>query len=200
MILLLVEMWPYVYKTITSFSVNVILRSQPSKFSIPIVLDLKSCQKCRNFCGKMFEISQKLHGGDRKHIRISEKKNLKVDRWVIFHPYANFNCPYLKTGMCDLFLFVGAHHIYGILSCSCAWKINKWQGCMQFTQGVSFFELIKCFQMKWMSHFLEQQLAWLEGSFNTRALEVYFFLHVLIFDWFILVNIGFCNTKYLWTT
>ena len=32
-----------------------------------------------------------------------EKKNLKIDEWVIFHPYANFNCPYLKIGLCDMF-------------------------------------------------------------------------------------------------
>ena len=51
---------------------------------------------------KCLKISQKLHGGDRKHIKVC-KKNLKINRWVIFHPYANFNCPYLKTGLCDLF-------------------------------------------------------------------------------------------------
>ena len=31
------------------------------------------------------------------------QKNLKINRWVIFHPYAIFNCPYLKTGLCGLF-------------------------------------------------------------------------------------------------
>ena len=32
-----------------------------------------------------------------------KKKKLKIDRWVLFHPYANFNCQYLKIDLCDLF-------------------------------------------------------------------------------------------------
>ena len=47
-----------------------------------------------------------------------KNKNLKIDRWVIFHSYANFNCSYLKIGLCDLFsvlferiAYVGAHRI-----------------------------------------------------------------------------------------
>ena len=31
------------------------------------------------------------------------KKYLKINRGVIFHLYANFNCPYLKMGLYDLF-------------------------------------------------------------------------------------------------
>ena len=30
-----------------------------------------------------------------------EKQNLKIDILVIFHPYANFNCPYFKIGLCN---------------------------------------------------------------------------------------------------
>ena len=45
-------------------------------------------------------------------IRYVKNKNLKIDRWLICHPYANFNCPYLKIGLCDLFpVFVGVHHL-----------------------------------------------------------------------------------------
>ena len=75
------------------------------KFPIPIVLDLTGCRKYRIFCGKCLKIRRKLHGGDRKHSNVCKKKkhqNLKNDRWVIFHPYANFSCPYLKIGLCDL--------------------------------------------------------------------------------------------------
>ena len=36
-------------------------------------------------------------------LRYVKSKNLKINRWVIFHPYANFNCLYLKIGQCDLF-------------------------------------------------------------------------------------------------
>ena len=35
--------------------------------------------------------------------KTKQNKNLKIDRWIIFHPYANFNCPYLKLGLSDLF-------------------------------------------------------------------------------------------------
>ena len=31
-----------------------------------------------------------------------KQKNLKINIWDIFHPYANFSCPYLKIGLCDL--------------------------------------------------------------------------------------------------
>ena len=37
----------------------------------------------------------------KSHIKNGEK-NLEMDRWVIFHPYANFNRPYLKIGPCNL--------------------------------------------------------------------------------------------------
>ena len=87
------------------------------KFPIPIVLNLKGCRKCKILLWenvwksptKCLKISQKLHGDDRKHIKVCKEKkkkqikNLKSDRWVIFHPYANFNCLYLKMGLCNLF-------------------------------------------------------------------------------------------------
>ena len=53
--------------------------------------------------GKCVKISQKLHGGDRRHIWLRKQKNLKIDRWVIFHSSANFHCQFLKIGQCDLF-------------------------------------------------------------------------------------------------
>ena len=33
-----------------------------------------------------------------------KNENLKIDQRVIFHPYANFNYPYLKICLCNLFL------------------------------------------------------------------------------------------------
>ena len=43
-----------------------------------------------------------------RHIEVL---NIKISKLagVIFHPYANFNCPYLKIDLCDLFHFVGVH-------------------------------------------------------------------------------------------
>ena len=61
------------------FSGSVILRNLPLKFQIPIALDLTGCRKCRIFEGKFLKISQKLHGGDRKHVEVC-KQNLKIDR------------------------------------------------------------------------------------------------------------------------
>ena len=83
------------YKTVTKwFLWSVVFRNWPSKFPIPIILNLTGCRKCIIFCGKCLEISQKLHGGDKKHIEVCKKKKnqLKINRWAIFHPYANFNC------------------------------------------------------------------------------------------------------------
>ena len=34
---------------------------------------------------------------------VEKNKNRKIDEQVIFHPYASFNCQYLKIGLCDLF-------------------------------------------------------------------------------------------------
>ena len=59
-------------------------------------------QKKQTMGGGMFENQSKLHGGDKRHIKERTKtKNLKINGWVIFHPYAS--CPYLKMGLCDLF-------------------------------------------------------------------------------------------------
>ena len=45
-------------------------------------------------------------------LRYIKNKNLKIDRKIIFHTYANFSCLYLKIGLCDLFpvLLEGVHH------------------------------------------------------------------------------------------
>ena len=68
-ILLLFERWPCMYKTVSRFSGNVILRTRPLKFPIcvkndfeksafkvptPIVLDMTDCRRCRILCGEMF--------------------------------------------------------------------------------------------------------------------------------------------------
>ena len=82
------------YKTKSCFSGNVILRNRPLEFPIPVVLDMTGCRKCRMFGGDMFESSQKLHGGDRKHTKVCKKTKIpKSTDELFFHPYANFNCP-----------------------------------------------------------------------------------------------------------
>ena len=44
------------------------LRNRHLKFPMPIVLDVTVCRKCRIFDKKCLQISQKLHGGNRRHI------------------------------------------------------------------------------------------------------------------------------------
>ena len=89
----------------SGFSGSVISRNWPLKFPVRIVLDLTGCRKCPIFIGKIFKnISQKLLWRDRGHIKVCQKhpKNLKINRWISFHPYVNFICPYLKLGLCGV--------------------------------------------------------------------------------------------------
>ena len=48
----------------------------PLKFPIPIVLymTVTGCRKCL-FGGECLKISEKLHGGDRKHTEVRKKKS-----------------------------------------------------------------------------------------------------------------------------
>ena len=106
-ILLLFEIQSFANKNASSFSGSVILGNRPLKLpcdfeksafkaSYSYSFGFHRLRKMQNFfVGKCLKISQKLHGGDRKHI-MSKNKNLKIDRWPISHPYANLNCPYLK--------------------------------------------------------------------------------------------------------
>ena len=61
------------------------------KFPIPIALDMTGCRKCIIFffgggAGKCLKNSQKLHGGDRKHIKVCKKKSLKIDGFFTSMP------------------------------------------------------------------------------------------------------------------
>ena len=100
----------------SGFARSVSLRNWPLKLPICIVLDVAGSRKCRIFVVKRLKISQKLHGGDRKHNKVCKKKKLKQAnkqkkqnqkcknrQMSYFHPYANFSSPYLKIGLCDLF-------------------------------------------------------------------------------------------------
>ena len=62
----------YDHLRIRPFLRNCGLKDWPTNFSIHIVLDLTGCRKCRIFVVKCLSVSQKLHEGDRKHIK--EKK------------------------------------------------------------------------------------------------------------------------------
>ena len=78
-----------VLKIASGFSGSVILRYQPLKFLIPIVLDITGSRKCRSyFVGKCLKISQKLHGGDSKHIKVctKTKKTQKLTDELFFTP------------------------------------------------------------------------------------------------------------------
>ena len=86
--------------------------------------------------GKSLKINQKLHGGDRKHI--IRKKKSPNQQMSFFHPYAIFNCPYLKIDLCDLFLgllesitnifvFTVSKKKSGLLKCErVEWLSNEW--------------------------------------------------------------------------
>ena len=44
---------------------------------------------------------------------VKKKKNLKIEKWVIFQLYTNFSCPYLKISPVRLDLcLIGVHDIY----------------------------------------------------------------------------------------
>ena len=75
---------------------------QKSAFPIPGVLDLTGFGKRRIFVEKCLKISHKLHGRNRRHIKVQGKKS-RNRQMSYFSPNANFNCPYLKIGQCDLF-------------------------------------------------------------------------------------------------
>ena len=84
------------------------MKSPLNFFFIPIVLDLTDCraEKAEYFVRKFLKICQKLHGGEKGHEsgikKTKTNKNLKLTGSTLLS-YANFNCPYLKTGLCNLF-------------------------------------------------------------------------------------------------
>ena len=109
-ILLLLEIWQFVYKTISGFSGSVILRNQPLKFPIPTVLDLIGCRKCRIFLWENVWKFLRNYGSNRKHCHLKQKSQ----NWQLsyFSPlgYANFNYPYLEIGLSNLFRDAGVLH------------------------------------------------------------------------------------------
>ena len=56
------------------------------------------CKKFRIF---LFENQLETTWRWKKIYQGMKNKNLRINRWVI-HPYANYNCPFLKIGLCDL--------------------------------------------------------------------------------------------------
>ena len=102
-LLLLFEMWPFVYKTLSSFSGSVILRNRPLKFLFRIVLIWQFAENAPFFWRKMFERkSVRNYMEVMKIIQVFKKKS-QNRQMSYFLPYANFNCPYLKIGLCNLF-------------------------------------------------------------------------------------------------
>ena len=78
-------------------------------------------QKMLNFfVGKCLKINQKLHGSDRKHIKLlkkkkkrkkRKKKNLIIIRWVILHPHYQLQLSISQNRPVQLVpYFVGVHH------------------------------------------------------------------------------------------
>ena len=82
------------YKIVSDFSGSVILKISAFKISYTIVLDLTGCKKCRIFVEKCLKVSQKLHGGDRRHIKVRKKTQISKSTDASF-----FTC------------FDGVHHI-----------------------------------------------------------------------------------------
>ena len=98
-------------KTVSAFSGSENLRNQPLKFHILIVLDLTGCRKCRIFCGKLFEIINKLHGGDIEHIKVCKKSQ----NWQMscFSPLYQLQLSISQNRPVRLVpCFVGLHHIF----------------------------------------------------------------------------------------
>ena len=95
------------------FSGSTILRNQPL-FPIPIVLDLTGCRKCQNFGGKHLKISQKLHGGDRKHMVCKKiPKILKFWQMSYFSLICQLQLSIPQNRLVWLVpCFVGVHHIF----------------------------------------------------------------------------------------
>ena len=78
------------HKTLSSFSGGVILRNRPLKFPVPIVWDLTGCRNAEFSWGKCLKINQKIHGGDRRHIKVRKKiKILKSTDGLFFIPMPN---------------------------------------------------------------------------------------------------------------
>ena len=54
--------------------------------------------------GKCLKISQNLHEGDRRHVKVCKKKISKSTDESFFTPMStSIVCKYLKKGLCDLF-------------------------------------------------------------------------------------------------
>ena len=74
------------YKTLRGFSGSKILRNLPLKFPIPIVWDMTGCKNTEFLLRKCSKISKKLHGGDRRHIKVCQKKISKNQQMSNFSP------------------------------------------------------------------------------------------------------------------
>ena len=82
---------PALYKTVSGSSGSVILTYWPLKFPIPIFLDMTGCRKCCFFFffggGECLKLSQKLHGGDKKHIKMYKKQKTENHQMNYFSPF-----------------------------------------------------------------------------------------------------------------
>ena len=103
--LLLFEIWPFVYKIVSSFSESVILKNFAFKVSHSYSFGFDKLQKMQIvFVENVWKSVRNYMEMTENTLRyVKKNRNLKIDRWYIFHPYTNFNCPYLKIGLCDLF-------------------------------------------------------------------------------------------------
>ena len=102
------------YKTLSGFSGSVILRNQHPKFSIPV---FGFGRKCRIFVEKMFENQSEVTWVTEDILRyVYKKKEQKSQNRQVshFHTYANFKCPYLKRGLCDLFSVLLEYNIISL--------------------------------------------------------------------------------------
>ena len=136
------EIWSFVWKTVSRFCGSVLFKKL-AFWKFP-VLNLTNCRKCRMFCEKMFANQSEITWKWKKTLKYkkknpqtknktkqnktnTKKKIIKIYRWVIFPLYANFNCPYHRSGMWDLFLFCWS--IYHI----CVWdtQVHAMWLCVQ---------------------------------------------------------------------
>ena len=114
-IILLFEIWPFLYKTIRCFAGCVILRNRPLKFAIPIVLDMTGCKKCTFFVEKCLKsVRNCIH----RKIMVCKKTKISNRQISYFSP------------LCQLQLYISQNRPVRLVSQFCWCTSNMcWHHC-----------------------------------------------------------------------
>lgn len=84
----LFEIWPSVYKTMSTFPGSVWFSIWPLKFTIPIFFDMIGCRKCRFFfyLRNVWKSVRNYRGGDRNQIAVCYKQKSQNQQKSNFSP------------------------------------------------------------------------------------------------------------------